>query len=105
MDYYVKKLGFTMKWDWGTPPTFGSVTRGQVEIFLCEGAQGHAGTWMSIFMEEVDALNEESAAVRFLALRARQILSRTGLVPDRHATPHLAFLQLFPTPCVRCPGE
>jgi hypothetical protein len=79
--------------------------RAKVEIFLCEGAQGHAGTWMSNFMEEVDALNEESSAVRFLALRARQILSRTGLVPVRHATPHLAFLQLFPTPCVRCPGE
>ncbi len=27
MDYYVGKLGFTKKWDWGTPPTFGCVTR------------------------------------------------------------------------------
>ena len=70
MDYYVGKLGFTKKWDWGTPPTFGCVTRGKVEIFLCEGAQGHPGTWMSIFMEDVDALHEEykrsGATIRLL---------------------------------------
>jgi catechol 2,3-dioxygenase-like lactoylglutathione lyase family enzyme len=59
MDYYVGKLGFTKKWDWGTPPTFGCVTRGNVEIFFCEGAQGQAGMWMSIFMDDVDALHEE----------------------------------------------
>jgi catechol 2,3-dioxygenase-like lactoylglutathione lyase family enzyme len=40
MDYYVGKLGFRKKWDWGNPPTFGCVTRGKVEIFFCEGAQG-----------------------------------------------------------------
>jgi uncharacterized glyoxalase superfamily protein PhnB len=59
MDYYVKKLGFTKKWDWGTPPSFGSVTRGKVEIFLSENGQGQPGTWMSIFTEDVDALHEE----------------------------------------------
>lgn len=59
MDYYVGKLGFTKKWDWGTPPTFGCVKRGKVEIFLCEGAQGQAGMWMSIFIDDVDALHEE----------------------------------------------
>jgi catechol 2,3-dioxygenase-like lactoylglutathione lyase family enzyme len=59
MDYYVSKLGFTKKWDWGAPPVFGCVTRGKVGIFLCEGAQGQAGTWMSIFTEDVDALHEE----------------------------------------------
>jgi catechol 2,3-dioxygenase-like lactoylglutathione lyase family enzyme len=59
MEYYVGKLGFAKKWDWGIPPTFGCVTRGKVEIFLCEGAQGQAGMWMSIFMDDVDALHEE----------------------------------------------
>lgn len=58
-DYYVGKLGFTKKWDWGTPPTFGCITRGKIDIFLCEGAQGRAGTWLSIFTEDVDALHEE----------------------------------------------
>lgn len=59
MDYYVSKLGFTKKWDWGTPPTFGCVKRDNVEIFLCEGGQGQAGVWMSIFIDDVDALHED----------------------------------------------
>ena len=49
MDYYVHKLGFEKKWDWGDPPDFGCVRRGKVEIFLCEGSQGQPGMWMSIF--------------------------------------------------------
>ena len=59
MEYYVQKLGFEKKWDWGDPPDFGCVGRGRVEIFLCQGSQGQAGMWMSIFMDDVDALYEE----------------------------------------------
>jgi Glyoxalase superfamily protein len=59
LDYYVNKLGFTKKWTADDPPTFGCVARGKVEIFLSEGGQGQPGTWMSIFMEDVDALHEE----------------------------------------------
>lgn len=59
MDYYVHKLGFEKKWDWGEPPDFGCVGRGKVEIFLCQNGQGQPGMWMSIFMEDVDALHEE----------------------------------------------
>jgi catechol 2,3-dioxygenase-like lactoylglutathione lyase family enzyme len=62
MDYYVNKLGFKKQWDWGTPPSFGCVGRGNVEIFLSEGGQGRPGTWMSIFMEDVDALFAEYTA-------------------------------------------
>jgi uncharacterized glyoxalase superfamily protein PhnB len=57
--YYVGKLGFTKKWDWGDPPSFGCVARGEVQIFLCAEVQGHPGTWMSIFLDHVDALHEE----------------------------------------------
>ena len=59
IDYYINKLGFEKKWDWGEPATFGCVGRNKVEIFLCEGGQGQSGTWMSIFVEDVDALHEE----------------------------------------------
>jgi catechol 2,3-dioxygenase-like lactoylglutathione lyase family enzyme len=59
MDYYTSKLGFRKKWDWGTPPTFGCVERDNVAIFLCEGGQGHPGTWMEIFMDNVDELFDE----------------------------------------------
>lgn len=58
-DYYVNKLGFKKNWDWGDPPDFGCVARGKVQIFLCEGCQGQPGMWMSIFMDDVDALYEE----------------------------------------------
>lgn len=56
MDYYVDKLGFEKKWDSGA---FACVGRGKVAIFLCEGAQGQPGMWMSIFLKDVDALYEE----------------------------------------------
>ena len=59
MDYYVQKLGFEKKWDWGDPPDFGCVARGKVQIFLCQGGQGQPGMWLSIFMDDVDALHEE----------------------------------------------
>ena len=59
MEYYVTKLGFQKRWEWGTPPTFGCVSRGEVNIFLCEGAQGKPGMWMSVFMKDVDPLYEE----------------------------------------------
>jgi catechol 2,3-dioxygenase-like lactoylglutathione lyase family enzyme len=59
MDYFVDKLGFRKLWDWGTPPTFGGVGRDHVELFLSLGAQGQPGTWMSVFVHDVDDLHEE----------------------------------------------
>ena len=57
--YYVEKLGFLKEWDWGTPPTFACVFRDNVRIFLCQGAQGAPGTWISVFVHDVDALHED----------------------------------------------
>jgi catechol 2,3-dioxygenase-like lactoylglutathione lyase family enzyme len=54
--YYEQKLGFQKEWDWGSPPTFACVHRDAVRIFLCLGAQGGPGTWISIFVRDVDAL-------------------------------------------------
>lgn len=59
MTYYIETLGFKKHWDWGAPPTFGSVTRDEVELFLCQGGQGGPGTWVSIFVQDVDLLFEE----------------------------------------------
>jgi len=59
MEYYVNKLGFERKWDWGEPPTFGCVQRGDAAIFLCQGYQGKPGMWMQIFLNDVDELYEE----------------------------------------------
>src|SRR5882672_10944487 len=57
--YYVDKLGFDKKWDWGDPPTFGCVGRDEIELFLCQDGQGAPGTWISIFVKDVDALYED----------------------------------------------
>lgn len=54
VDYYTEKLLFRKLWDWGNPPDFGAVALGKVEIFFCRGGQGHPGTWLSLFIEDVD---------------------------------------------------
>ncbi len=68
------KLGWQKGFDWGSPPTFGSVCSGKCEIFLCLGAQGgrgksnlattkdsgemaDKGVWMSIWVDDVDAVH------------------------------------------------
>ncbi len=55
-DYYVNRLKFIKAWDWGEPVTFGSVYFGKrVELFFCHQGQGNPGSWMSIFIKDVDA--------------------------------------------------
>jgi hypothetical protein len=44
------KLGWTKGFEWGSPPTFGSVCCGKVEIFFCQGAQGSRGGPMPRFV-------------------------------------------------------
>src|SRR5262249_24858078 len=56
--YYTEKLLFELLWDWGKPPTFGCVQLDKIEIFFCEGGQGNPGTWLYIFMEDVDGYYE-----------------------------------------------
>jgi hypothetical protein len=56
------RLGFPKAWSWGEPATFGAVRNGEVEIFLCEGAQGAPGTWMSIWVDDVDGLHRHCLA-------------------------------------------
>ena len=57
--YYTEKLLFDLAWEWDSPPTFGCVKLGSVEIFFSEGGQGAPGTWLSIFMEDVDDYYEK----------------------------------------------
>src|SRR5436305_13718927 len=74
---WFEKLGWQKGWDWGDPPTFGAVCNGDVEIFLCQGAQGSrggpmpkfvgddetGGVWMSWWLDspaEVDKLHQLS---------------------------------------------
>ena len=59
IEHYVNVLGFEKAWDWGEPATFGCVCRDEIAIFLCENGQGQPGTWLSIFVDDVDALYAE----------------------------------------------
>jgi len=75
------RLGWQKGFEWGNPPTFGSVCNGPFEIFLCLGAQGSRGkgtnpttfgttgdesadkgVWMSIWVDDVDAVHEHCLA-------------------------------------------
>jgi len=60
LDYYVRVLGF--KVDFGYEGFFASVSRGRCTLFLCEGDQGHPGSWVWIDGKDVDALYEEYKA-------------------------------------------
>jgi catechol 2,3-dioxygenase-like lactoylglutathione lyase family enzyme len=58
LNYYVDKLGFEKKWDYGDPPTFGCVGRDEVDIFLSQESPVAPGS-LSIFVQDVDALHED----------------------------------------------
>lgn len=58
--YYVDVLGF--KVDWQHPGIFASVSRDRHCIFLCEGDQGHPGTWVWMGVTDAQALCEEYRA-------------------------------------------
>src|ERR1043166_3864335 len=55
--YYVETLGFRNA-DWGSD-AFTLVNRDKAGIYLCQGGQGQAGTWVWIGVEDVEVLYEE----------------------------------------------
>ncbi|MEM9603487.1 MAG: bleomycin resistance family protein [Pseudomonadota bacterium] len=75
------KVGWSKRWDWGDPPSFGCVGSGHCEIFLCLNAQGgkgkgrntrtfgeaggeeqDKGVWLSIWVDDVDAVHAQCVA-------------------------------------------
>lgn len=75
---WFEKLGFTKCWDYGSPPTFGSVGAGAFEIFLCQNDQGgrdeHA-SWMTVWVDDLDGLH------RRLSGAGLEIIKRPTLEP------------------------
>jgi catechol 2,3-dioxygenase-like lactoylglutathione lyase family enzyme len=57
--YYRDKLGFHIDWEYGEPPDFGSVSRGDGVLFMCQRCQGHTGAWAMLFARDVDKLHDE----------------------------------------------
>lgn len=58
LDYYVGKLGFRKLFEWGDPPTFASVARDGVEIFLSQ-EEWVGPTSLSLFVQDVDRLHDD----------------------------------------------
>jgi len=56
LDYYTRILGFEIPWQL---PYYASVKRGTCSLMLCEGGQGHPGTWLWAPISDADALYEE----------------------------------------------
>jgi catechol 2,3-dioxygenase-like lactoylglutathione lyase family enzyme len=59
LDYYIRILGFRIQWE---APFFACVSRDRCHLFLCEGDQGHRGTWIWAGVTDVDALFAEYTA-------------------------------------------
>jgi catechol 2,3-dioxygenase-like lactoylglutathione lyase family enzyme len=57
VDYYTAVLGFDVAWK--SPVGVASVARGRCQIFLVEGDQGHAGTWLWAGVSDAAALFDE----------------------------------------------
>jgi catechol 2,3-dioxygenase-like lactoylglutathione lyase family enzyme len=60
IDFYVNKLGFTLAFTWGEPPTFAGINLGTVQVFLSLGAPAPSDhpAAVSFLVGDVDALYE-----------------------------------------------
>ena len=67
------RAGFRSAAEPDGPTTFGAVLWGDVEIFLClhgQGGRGDNGAWMSIFVDDVDAVHDRCARAGLDVVRA-----------------------------------
>ena len=57
--FYVEVLGFAI--DWGGEPgsEMASVSRDGRPLMLCQGGQGHPGTWVWIGVEDIEPLFQQ----------------------------------------------
>lgn len=70
--YYRDALGFQLMWDYGTPPDFGEVKRGESAFFMCQRCQGATPSWSFIFVDDVDKLYDELRSRGARVVRAPQ---------------------------------
>ena len=61
-DFYAAKLGFTVAFTEGDPPTFAGVNLGRVQIFLSRGTPAPQGCSVYFVVGDADALHDFHAA-------------------------------------------
>lgn len=64
IDYYTRALGFKVEFATpdGAEPNFASVARGRCNLFLCQGDQGHSGSWIWIDGVDIEQVYQEYQA-------------------------------------------
>ena len=60
LEYYVTVLGFMIEWE--DSGNIASISRDRCCLFLCEGDQGHSGSWAWIGVGDVAVLFEQLRA-------------------------------------------
>src|SRR4051795_7875120 len=58
VEFYTQKLGFTLAFTWGDPPTFAGVNLGKVQIFLQKGTPDPKGCSVYFLVGDADQLYE-----------------------------------------------
>jgi len=58
INFYTKKLGFTLGFTWGEPPTFAGVNLGRVQMFLQKGTPEPKGCSVYFLVGDADQLYE-----------------------------------------------
>jgi catechol 2,3-dioxygenase-like lactoylglutathione lyase family enzyme len=58
LDFYTKKLGFTVGFTWGDPPSYAGVNLGKVQVFLQKGTPGPKGCEVYFHVGDADQLYE-----------------------------------------------
>jgi catechol 2,3-dioxygenase-like lactoylglutathione lyase family enzyme len=58
VDFYTKKLGFSLGFTWGDPPTFAGVNLDRVQVFLEQGTPNPRGCSVSFLIGDADEFYE-----------------------------------------------
>jgi catechol 2,3-dioxygenase-like lactoylglutathione lyase family enzyme len=62
VDFYTRMLGMDVHHTLGEPADFAIIGRDGLQIYLCQGGQGQAGTWLAMFVSDPLALREHLVA-------------------------------------------
>jgi catechol 2,3-dioxygenase-like lactoylglutathione lyase family enzyme len=87
VDFYTKKLGFSLGFTWGDPPTMAGVNLDQVQVFLEQGTPSPQGCTLYFVVGDADELHEFHRAngVEIVTpLEDRQYSLRDYSVRDLH---------------------
>lgn len=74
-EFYARKLGFTLAFTEGDPPTFAGVNLGRVQIFLQQGTPAPQGCSVYFVIGNADELTS------FIVPTASTLLRRRKIVP------------------------